>query len=355
MPKLAGITPAPNITSVITDVDLVAYSKEIIFRAQPKLVWEQFCVKKTELNKQPGQTIQFLKFNDIAEGDELEEGTPMVVDDISTAHVQIKVKEWGKAVALTEYLLRISAYDLLDALSISMGQNYAKTSNLSFIRTIFQNTPNILYGKEKANRAALTPMDSFDTTILDLLAEDFATRNVPELEMPFVAGMSSAYAGVVSPHTAAQLARDPRFVEVKKYAAPQDMLTGEIGMYNNIRLVKTNFIPVIKHPGTYTPWGGGAPTTPATNVGHVFINGVNMTDRKPLMFPAQTIVPGQIIHQSAFTGMRGVGLAIALPVGLRHNGIIDFERQRQIAWYSIMGSGIINDDRLIIVETIGSK
>ncbi len=353
MPNLTGITTAPNITSTLTDVDLKVYSNKVLFASQPDLFWEGLAEKQTELGKQPGQTIQFLKFNDTVEGDELVEGERIVVDDISTANVQISVKEWGKGFALTEFLLRTSAYNIMEAMVKLMADNYAKTSNLSYVRTFFQGAPNFLYGNDRANRAGLTGADVLNIEVLKLISEDFANRLVPAMRPrnENTLALGANYVGLIHPHQAHSISNDPEFIKAKHYGAPGDLFTGEIGKFENIRLVKTIYAPIIKWPGTYTPFGGGAPVTPATNVGHVFIAGVNMTDRKPLMFPAQTIVPGQVIYQAAFMGDRALALAESLPVQVRHGGIIDFERERQIAWYAIRGTGSLNPDRMLVYES----
>lgn len=355
MPNLAGITSGTNVTSVLTDVDLKVYSNKVIFAAQPDLYWEGLAEKQTELGKQPGQTIRFLKFNDTVEGDELEESVRLVVDAISTGHVDLTVKEWGKGFALTEYLLRMSAYNIMEAMVKLMSDNFAKTSNLQYVRMFFQNAPNFLFGNDRANRAGLTGADTFNANVLKLLNQDFANRLVPKMRprnnQTLAAGAN--YLGLIHPHQVYQIWNDPEFVKAKMYSDNgMGLFTGEIGKYQNIRLIETVYLPVVKHPGTYTPFSGGAAVTPASNVGHVFIAGVNMTDRKPLMFPAQTIVAGSPpIYQAAFMGDRAIALAEAMAPQIRHGGIIDFERERQLAWLAIRGVGSLFPDRMTVYES----
>lgn len=349
--SLSGITSSPNITSVLSEVDLVAHSLEIMYQAQPNLYYDQVAIEKTELGVQPGKTIRFLKMNDIDEGDPLVEGTRIVVDDISTGSVDVTVREVAKGVALTEFLLNTSAYDLLSGLEKLFADNYAKTVNLLWCKEIFQNAPNFLFGMDKANRAALTDSDVFSTDIITMLSEDMATRNVPK-NPTGVRGMSASYYIFHHPRVAHQIKKDPHFEKAKLYGAPEDLFFGEIGQYDGHRMIETTYIPVIRHPGTYTPYGGTTPVTPSANVGHVFINGVNFTDRKPTLFPAQTIVPGQVIYQSVCLGARALAKAVAKPVEMRHNGIIDFEREREMAWLTVRGEKNLNPDRMIIIETV---
>lgn len=350
---LTGITSASNITSRLADVDIEVHSKEIQMNAQPQMYWDQIAIEKKDLKKTKGQTITFLKVNDLDEGDEYDEGQRIVVGDMSTGNVKVTVKEVAKGLSLTELLQDSSPYDLLEILEVLFGDNYAKTINLLWVKEIFQNVPNYLFGHDKPNRAALSESDIFTTDIMLMLHEDMATRNVPK-NTSGVPGIDSAFYLFHHPHVGTQIKKDPNFVRAKEYAKPSDLLNGEEGEYDGSRLIKTNYIPVIKHPGTYIPSGGSTPVTPASNVGHVFINNKNFTDLKPLMFPAQTIVPGQVIYQSIIVGARAFAKAIAKEVQIRNNGVIDFGREDEIAWLEVSGRKTLNPDRATIIETVRS-
>ena len=50
-------------------------------------------------------------------------------------------------------------------------------------------------------------------------------------------------------------------------------------------------------------------------------------------------------------GDNAYGWAEALPVEMRDGGIEDFGRSHSLAWYSIMGAGIIEEDNILILET----
>jgi len=354
MPKLLGITSASGVSSTLSEVDLVIHSREILFAAQPFLFLEQLAERRSEPDKQPGQTIRFPKVNDLSFGSELTEGADMTVDDFSMSHVDLTIRQWGKAIALSEWLLQMSAYDMMSIIDRELAVNYANTSNLHFVEKIFQDTPTFIYGHGRSGRAQLTPGDVLDTEIIKDITEDFATRNVPE-RRDAIAGGAANFVCAAHPHTLRQLKNDPNWEKAHNYAGSTALFNGEEGMYDNVRFIKTTALPVIKHPGTYTPAAGGAPVTPAATVGHTFIGDYNVTDLLPLQFPAQTIVAGQIIYQSAFFGDRALALAESMKAELRHNGILDFGRRQEIAWLAYRGCGLLNDDRITILETRGTR
>ena len=44
-------------------------------------------------------------------------------------------------------------------------------------------------------------------------------------------------------------------------------------------------------------------------------------------------------------------MAVSLPVELRDNGVIDYGRERGLAWYAIMGAGILHEKHGVVIET----
>lgn len=57
------------------------------------------------------------------------------------------------------------------------------------------------------------------------------------------------------------------------------------------------------------------------------------------------------VYQSVIFGDQYYGLAWSLPVELRDNGVEDFGRIQSLAWYAIFGTGILNDDYGVVIET----
>ena len=44
-------------------------------------------------------------------------------------------------------------------------------------------------------------------------------------------------------------------------------------------------------------------------------------------------------------------MAVSLPVELRDAGVIDYGRERGLAWYSIMGADILHEKHGVVIET----
>jgi len=103
---------------------------------------------------------------------------------------------------------------------------------------------------------------------------------------------------------------DPDFKNAKDYGA---IYAGEIGRIDDVIFISTTQQPVIE----VTPSEGDA-------------------------FK---------VYQAVMFGDNAYGWAEALPVEMRDGGIEDFGRSHSLAWYSIMGAGIIEEDNILILET----
>jgi hypothetical protein len=58
------------------------------------------------------------------------------------------------------------------------------------------------------------------------------------------------------------------------------------------------------------------------------------------------------VYEALLFADSAVGKAMALPVEMRDGGTMDYGRKHGLAWYSIMGAGILEDDFIVRLETV---
>lgn len=307
--------------TALANVILDVYSDEILFQAQPMLRFEQVAVKKTDLQTLPGQRIKFLKYNAITGDSALVEGTTMTTDVLSTATLDISVGERGKALGFTEALLRASVTNVLQDAAVLLGNHYAKSRD-SLIRDALLGTGNVLYAKDRANRAALTENDTFDVDIIRDAVETLATNKAPKFG-------GADYVTFVHPHQAKAIRKDDAWVNAMNYSAPENILNGETGRIEDMRFIETTQVTRVKI-ATQDIWADnedtGANTAIAAN---------NATD----------------VYQAVSVGEYAVGIADALPVEMRDDGVVDFGRTHRLAWYGIFGAGLLETGHSLVIET----
>lgn len=300
------------------------YSAEIWFAALPVLKFDQFTTKKTELGVQPGRVIVMPKFGSIKRGAALTEGTKMTTQAMSLSTQNITVQEYGNAIGFSEHLLQTSFYDQLSAASLLLGRDMAIVLD-TVLRDALMAATNVVYGGQKTARASVTSTDTFDTTAVKDAVEALETRNSPKWG-------GDHYVCFLHPHQARALRDDNDWINASLYSGAQQIYTGEIGRYEDVRFVSTTVMP------------NGANSAVDSTTG----------DYSDLGYKAvlDNAGSGSIdIYQAVFFGEFSLGHATALPVELRDNGVMDFGREHGLAWYGIWGQAILENNNIVVCET----
>jgi N4-gp56 family major capsid protein len=308
---------AVQLTNVVLDV----YSEEILFQAQPVLRFEQVAQKKTDLQTLPGQTIKFLKYNALSGDAALTETSVMDTDTISTTTLSISVGEKGKALGFSEQLLRASVTNLLQDAATLLGNHYAKYRD-GLIRDALLATANVAWPNGRTSRAGLVSTDTYNVDLIRDVVETLSTNKAPKFA-------GADYISFVHPHQAKAIRKDQAWVQANQYGNPDAILNGEIGKIEDMRFIETTQVAYVKK-NTQDIWADGVDTTANT----VIAANAN-TD----------------VYLSIAVGEYAVGVADALPVEMRDDGVVDFGRTHRIAWYAIFGAGILEGGHSVVAET----
>ena len=321
------------------------WSKEILFQAMPVLRFEQFAVKKTELGVQPGLTINFMRYNNLAvsetAGAALSEGVRMEPVALSASQIQITVSEHGQAVAVTELLLNAAFDDVMASSSRLLGRHMAQSMDIQARNTLYSNgvpfaggsavAPSVVFGRKTlgSTRGSIAPYDAgtlgvasspgylSPASIKDAV-EVLAGQNIPRL--------GDTYVCFVHPSQSRSLRDWPEFIEVTKYAAPGNFMLGEIGRLYDVVFIETTQVKQgLTIPADIDSVTAGAQAPDASSYSAIMI------------------------------GDNAFGHAIALPVELRDGGVIDFGREHGLAWYAIWGFGVITHESRVILNTLGGS
>jgi len=315
-----GVATAGSVVALPQGI-LDVYSMDVLHEAVGIMRYEEFLVQKTELGVQPGQTITMTRYNNITRGGQLDEHTDMEETNITASQHSISVTEYGNAVGVTEKLLQMSFDDTMEEAAVLLGRDYAVVNDL-LCRDAIAGGTNVLYAGAKSSRAALVgAQDYFDIEVLRRGTEFLQTKNAPKFNGDF-------YICFVHPHQVAYLKRDPDWVAAQNYANTRALFNGELGRFDDVVFIGT----------THARNGAAAATDPgylAALVGAALGSGT-----------ATNVFEALLFADSA------VGKATGLPVELRDNGVRDFGRKHGLAWYSIMGAGILEDDFILRIETV---
>lgn len=308
-----------TLDALFSDADIFkVFSKEIIYEAMPVMRFKQFAKARTELSGRPGTSINFHKLDNIGFGSSsLDEDTELTIAQaLTTSSVVITVGEHGKALGVTEFLLKHSPMDVLGEAAKLLGRHYAQSMDDLCRHTLVPNTGTGLTTTKIAdsavNRAALVAGNTFDTDLVKDGVEYMATANVPMIG-------GDAYICIAHPHQLRALRDDSAWINAANYGAPTQLFMGEVGRYENVRFIETTQIAYVDSSGDQ------------------FVNGTD----------SGRDVAGQAAintYDAIMLGDNCLGYAETVPVEMRDNGVMDFGRRHALAWYSVFGLGVIQPE-----------
>ena len=319
MASYSGVSTAGNYVAIPQAI-LEVHSMDILHEAQGIMRFEEFAVKKTELMAQPGQTIVMNKYNNISRGGQLTENTALVEKNISASQKALTVTEWGNAISLSEKLLQASFDDLMKENAIQLGRDYAVVNDLMCRDALVAASQIVVAGNRAAFANLVGGTDYFDVEVIRQGVEVLQTKNAPKFNGDF-------YVCFLHPHQAAYLKRDPDWVSAQNYAGTRALFNGELGRWEDVVFVGT------------THCRNGACTS---------------ADPGYLAAYVDSAVGGTTadVYEAILFADSAYGKATALPVEMRDDGVKDFGRRHSLAWYTIMGAGLLEDDFIVRIHTV---
>lgn len=318
-----GTANGTNVVGIPTNI-LKLHTNDLLFEALPVMRYDQFAVVRTDLQVQPGGSINFSKYGNLTMGGKIAEDADLETKTMSKTTITLTVDEWGNAVGLTAKFQTLSFMDEMANASVLLGRDYAIVADSMLRDALFSGTQVYLAGAKTAQK---------DIGSTDLLALDDIDNVVEILEtgnaLKYADANGEYYMGFCHPHQAKSIKKS--LVSVRQYAYPELIFKGEIGEYNGVRWISTSNVPN----------GAAVSTKPGYSAklvsGYVYsgadANAVNL-------------------YEAVIFAERAYGWAVALPVELREDpGYTNFGRKRGLAWYAIMGAGVIVDENIVRILT----
>lgn len=299
------------------------YSREIEYKALPVMRFNQFAAEKTELGTEPGLTIAMMTYDNLALGGVLEEGKTIATQAMGSSMKELTVYEHGNAVSFTEMLYRSSFTDVMSDATTLLGRDYAKVLDIE-LRDVALSGTNRVYGGGKAGRGSLGSDDKMSVSVIKDGIEVLSSNDAPKYD-------GNYWICFVHPHQSRDLRDDPAWINASNYGNPELLFNGEIGRIDDTRFIETTLM-----------CNGAA--------------GANDPSFKAYLkagFAGDTSNPAVSVnvYQGVLFGDQYYAIAWSLPVEVRDNGVEDYGRKRSLAWYAIWGSGVLNDDHGVVLET----
>lgn len=302
------------------------YADELsdVLRSQvrPLTKMRQFCDAKDGSQKglKRGETFQWDVYSRIGTfGYRLEEENPMPESGFTIRQGSLTVTEYGNSVPYTGKLTAMAYHDVVSVIDKVLKDDAAHCFDveawMAFDQTVLTVAPTggtstSLLTLETTGTCTVTNNVAMGKDHLKALSDTMVERNIP----PY---MDGKYFGVGHQSTWRTVRNDLETIHQYTETGLAMIMAGEIGRYEDFRLIQQNSIPK----------GGAADSATFDPIQNTADAWNNAKSSWAFFFGADTVTE-----------------AMVLPEELRAKIGQDYGRSKGIAWYAIGGFGIVHSD-----------
>ena len=196
------------------------YEKRLLDQAEPLLVHDQFG-DKYPIPANNGKTIEFRKYESLPKATEpLTEGVTPNAQALTVTPMTATVKPYGGWAAITD-VLQLTAIDNNITQATKVLASQAGRTLDTVTREVLAGGTNVIYAP--AGDTAVTSRANLTTA--SVLTPDLIDQAATALKAQNADAIGESYVAIVHPYVAYDLRRNPEWIDVHKYAAPENMLS----------------------------------------------------------------------------------------------------------------------------------
>lgn len=240
-------------TQVITNVsgqnqlsaeDKTFYERALLERLLPQLNFYKDAQKK-KLPKNSGRTINFRKFNSLtAPSSSLTEGKTPDGNDLNITTVTATVAQEGDYVLISDLIQMTGIDPVITETSELLGEEAGVVVD-NRIQTAISGGTNVYFAGEATTRAGLESASTKNLTANDIkkIVRKLKNANAKRFADGF-------YHMQIDPDIAYDLMNDSAWVDVSKYAKPEQMVKGELGKMHGMKFFESTNLSIVDSSAT---------------------------------------------------------------------------------------------------------
>lgn len=216
------------------------YDKTLITLAGANLIHEQFGQKRP-IPANGGKTIEFRRFSKLPKATKpITEGVTPTGSKLSVSAVSCTVDQYGDYIEQTDMLELTS----VDNTIVEATKELASQAGLT-LDTVVRNEliggTNVMYAPLVSGGTETETESRADITSDCRLRVKDVFRAAAELKAVNAPKIDGSYVAIIHPYTAYDLMQDAKeqWIGINKYANPENILKGEIGMLGGVRFVES--------------------------------------------------------------------------------------------------------------------
>lgn len=209
--------------------DKIFYERALLERLLPQLNFYKDAQKK-KLPKNNGRTINFRKFNSLtAPTASLTEGVTPNGNDLDITTIEAVVAQEGDFVVISDLIQMTGIDPVLTETSALLGEEAGELVDTRIQEAIAKGT-NVYFAGGVESRANVA--DSLTGADIKKLVRKLKNANAKRFADGF-------YHMQIDPSIAYDLMEDPFWVDVSKYAKPEQMVKGELGKMHGMKFFES--------------------------------------------------------------------------------------------------------------------
>lgn len=240
-------------TQVITNVsgqnqlsaeDKTFYERALLERLLPQLNFYKDAQKK-KLPKNSGRTINFRKFNSLtAPSSSLTEGKTPDGNDLNITTVTATVAQEGDYVLISDLIQMTGIDPVITETSELLGEEAGVVVD-NRIQTAISGGTNVYFAGEATTRAGLESASTKNLTANDIkkIVRKLKNANAKRFADGF-------YHMQIDPDITYDLMNDSAWVDVSKYAKPEQMVKGELGKMHGMKFFESTNLSIVDSSAT---------------------------------------------------------------------------------------------------------
>lgn len=224
------------------------YSDYLVDNAAPNLVHDQFG-QKHPIPKNGGKTIEFRKYSPLPKATTpLTEGVTPDGRPLNVSTITATVAQYGDYILMTDILLLTAIDNNLVQATELLGDQAGRTLD-TVTREVINGGTNVMYAPIVASNGTETAVSSrAGLTKEAKLTVGCVHKAVRYLKTQLSKKIEGSYVAIIHPDVAYDLMRSEEWIDSHKYAAVEELFSGEIGKIGGCRFVETTEAKIFSAP-----------------------------------------------------------------------------------------------------------